>query len=406
MTGRVGPSVPPGGGALRNEVRPPYFDPKSVPLHRRYRDIGCSAERPFMIFAVPLVLELGDLIAKIVFLSTLKEQFDHARLIVRYRALRSYSAEVISLSPNIDHATPLEGERPKWLGRRLPDMRAWLPLGREILGVAGRREAFHDLVVAESMMTAQNVHGFERPVILRIPPEREDGLGQRLVELGLDPNRWYATLHYRSGNYGPTLGRGQVRNSDPEPYRQLADHIIDELGGQVVQLGHPAMHPFPRRAGLVDLSRLENSFLLQAYAVCHSRFLVAGPSGPVTLGWGFQVPTAVVDATDGHGGWGDSEQVILTHEVTTPDGRVLSNRALFEAGLLDKDLLSRKIQGRENYRVRKNSVAELADAARFLFDRTKDTTGWRAALRRPAAVRPNRLVWPLQTHENLRFLGE
>ncbi|MFZ5790010.1 MAG: TIGR04372 family glycosyltransferase [Pseudomonadota bacterium] len=391
---------------MADDSKAPYFDPKSVPLNARYRDIGRSAERPFMIFATLLVLELGDLVSKVVFLSTLKEQFDHARLIVRYRALRSYSAEVVALSPNIDHATPLPGERPKWLGRRLPDMRPWLPLGRGTLGREGKREAFYDLVVTESMMPVQSVHTFERPAILRIPPEREDGLRRRLIGLGLDPGRWYATLHYRAGNYEPTRNRSPIRNSDPESYRQLADFIIDGLGGQVVQLGHPEMRAFPPRPGFVDLSRLENSFLLQAYAVSHSRFLVAGPSGPVALGWGFQVPTAVVDATDGHGGWGDAEQVILTHEVTTPDDRVLMNRALLEAGLLDKDLLARKIQAGENYRVRKNSAQELAAAARFLFERTTDTEGWRPALRRPSAARPNRFVWPPQTHDNLRFLGE
>jgi putative glycosyltransferase (TIGR04372 family) len=391
---------------LPNEDRPPYFDPKSVSLNARYRDIGRSAERPFMIFATLLDTELGDLISKVVFLSTLKEQFDHARLIVRYRALRPYSAEVVSLSPNIDHATPLPGERPKWLARWFPDMRPWLPLGRGTLGREGKKEAFYDFVVIESMMNARNVHGFERPAVLRIPPEREDELHRRLVGLGLDPDRWYATVHYRGGNYGPKRNKSPIRNSDPENYRRLIDTIIDELGGQVVQLGHPELRPFPPRAGFVDLSRLANSFLLQAYAVCHSRFLVAGPSGPVALGWGFQVPIAVVDATDGHGGWGDSEQVILTHEVTTPDGRALMNRALFEAGLLDYVALARKIRDGENYRVRKNSAEELAAAARFLFERTADTEGWRPALRRPAAARPNRFVWPPQTRENLRFLGE
>ncbi|MGH6882693.1 MAG: hypothetical protein ACREFM_17370, partial [Hypericibacter sp.] len=132
----------------------------------------------------------------------------------------------------------------------------------------------------------------------------------------------------------------------------------------------------------------------------------AGPSGPVALGWGFQVPTAVVDATDGYAGWGDAEQVVLTHEITTPEGAVLQNRTLFDAGLLDKVRLNRELREGANYRMRKNSGEELAAVARYLFERTPDVTGWRPALQRPVTAPPNRLAWPLPTHENMRFLGE
>jgi putative glycosyltransferase (TIGR04372 family) len=285
-------------------------------------------------------------------------------------------------------------------------MRPWLPLARWTLGGEKLKEAFYDLVVIDSMMDARNVQGLAQPAILRIPPEREDALRRQLVGLGLDPDRWYAALHYRTSSYGPKLNKSPIRNSDPENYRRLADYIIDELDGQVVQLGHPEMPSFPARPGLVDLSHIANSFMLQAYAVCHSRFLIAGPSGAVGMGWGFQVPVAIVDATDGQGGWGDAEQVMLTHEVITPDGQVLRNRALYEAGLLDYVMLKTKIREGLNYRIRKNSVEELASAARFLFERTADVERWRPARRSAAGPRPNRLVWPPQPRDNLRFLGE
>jgi putative glycosyltransferase (TIGR04372 family) len=391
---------------LPNENEPPYFNRKSVRPSHLYRDVGRSAERPFMILGTLLETSLGDLLAKTVFLSTLKDQFDHARLIVRYSDVRPYSAEVISLSPNIDHATPLKGERPRWLAEWFPDMRPWRPLARWTLGRERLPEAFYDLVVIEPMMDVRMVHGLEQPVALRIPPEREDALQRQLVGLGLDPARWYATIHYRASNYGPKLDKSPMRNGEPESYRQLVDYIIDELGGQVVQLGHPEMEPFPARPGFVDLSRLKDGFMLQAYSVCHSRFLVAGPSGPVMLGFSFQVPLGVVDATDGYGGWGDREQVILTHEVTTPEGKVLSNRALLESGLLDKVELNRRIREGGNYRIRKNSGAELAAIARHLFERTADITGWRPALQQPARIRPNHFIWPPKTHENMRFFGE
>jgi putative glycosyltransferase (TIGR04372 family) len=391
---------------LSNPNTPPYFHRKSVDPRFLYRDIGRSAERPFMIFASLLETSLGDLLAKITFLSSLKEQFDHARLIVRYADVRPYTAEIVSLASNIDHATPIKGQLPKWLAEYVTDMRAWLPLGRWVLGREKLKDAFYDLVVIDSMMDARNVHGFEKPAILRIPPEREDALHRQLVQLGLDPTRWYATLHYRTSSYGPKRDKSPIRNGDPESYRQLTDYIIDELGGQVVQLGHPEMEPFPARPGFVDLSRLRDGFMAQVYAVCHSRFLVAGPSGPVAMGWAFQVPTAVVDATDGYAGWGDAEQVVLTHEIITPEGKALRNRTLFEAGLLDKVRLNRELREGVNYQIRKNSGEELKMAAHYLLERTSDTTRWRPALQRRATPRPNCLIWPLPTHENMRFLGE
>jgi putative glycosyltransferase (TIGR04372 family) len=213
-------------------------------------------------------------------------------------------------------------------------------------------------------------------------------------------------MHYRTGSYGPKLNKSPIRNSDPENYRQLANYIIDELGGQVVQLGHPEMQAFPPRPGFVDLSRLANAFMLQAYAVCHSRFLIAGPSGPIGMGWGFQVPVVCVDATDGQSGWGDAERVLLTHEVTTPDGKRLRNRALYEAGLLDYVVFKKKIREGMNYQIRKNSVEELASAARFMFERTTDVKGWRPARQSSAAQRPNHFIWPPQVHEKIRFLDE
>jgi putative glycosyltransferase (TIGR04372 family) len=268
------------------------------------------------------------------------------------------------------------------------------------------QDAFYDLVVVDTMMDIRNVYGFDRTVPLRIPPDRADALHRQLIGAGLDPTRWYATMHYRTASYGHKLNRSPIRNSDPENYRQLADYIIDELGGQVIQLGHPEMQAFPPRRGFVDLSRIANAFLLQAYAVSRSRFLIAGPSGPIGIGWSFHVPTALVDATDSLNGWGDGRHLLLTHEVTTPEGQALRNRALYDAGLLDYVVLKQKLKAGLNYRIRKSSPGELAEAARALFERTSDVQGLRALPQHHGGPKPNQLVWPPQPRISPRFLGE
>ena len=98
-----------------NGSTPPYFNSKDVSSVTLFNCIGQRADRPFMILATFAETSLGDLISKIAFVNTLKAQFDHARLIVRYNDFRPYSSEVVSLAPNIDHAHGIRGEAPKWL---------------------------------------------------------------------------------------------------------------------------------------------------------------------------------------------------------------------------------------------------------------------------------------------------
>ena len=223
------------------------------------------------------------------------------------------------------------------------------------------------------------------------------------MKLGLSEDNWFAVVHYRASSYLRKRS-GQLRNGDPEAQKQLIDHIIKDMGGQVVLLGHPELEPFPAQPGFVDLSRIPNSFMLQAYATSRSRFFMAGPSGPIIMGWGFQIPTGLVDASDAVGGWGNCEQVILTHEVTTPDGKTMRNAELFKSDLLDYPVLRDKIRAGENYQVRKNSGAELIAVAKHLLDATLDTPVWRDPVPRSDLPKPNHLVWPPQTRENLDFI--
>ncbi|WP_374649776.1 TIGR04372 family glycosyltransferase [Dongia sp.] len=378
------------------------FDKSRIGPSELFRRIGYTAERPFLIYAPIIELTLGDFIGKIAFLATLKNQFDHAILDVRFRDTRPYLRDIIALAPNIDRALPLVKRKRSWVEKllRLPK-----PTGTASLDVRkGRRHAFYDIVVTDWMADARNVHGLPGSVPLRIPPALAPSLEEKLIRLGLDPNRWVAAIHYRESSYA-WRKRGEDRDSDPREYERLAHFIIDKLGGQVVRLGHPEMGPFTPREGLLDLSRIPGSFMLQAAAVSHARFVVAGPSGGVAMGWGFHVPTGLVDAVDALGGWGPMHQVVLTHEVTTADGRRLRNRDLLDSGLLCRFKLRQRQEAGETFGIRKNSSAELSAVAAHLYDATSEISAWRPPAPMPSVpVRPNHVVWPPQTRENLAFL--
>ncbi len=380
-----------------------FFRKQDVSSNHLYQNIGRTAERPFIIKAMMKETSLGDLMGQMAALAAIKSQFDYAELHVRFRDIRPYSREIMTLVPEIDQAVGIRGHLPVWARLGLPDTRLWHPMARALDGNKGSWASFCDLCVSDWMVNPRMIHAIPNSVPFRIPPERVDTLTSQLIDAGVDPDHWFAVVHYRASNY-LSKSSGQLRNGEPGAYQHLVDHIIDQLGGQVVQLGHPELEPFPARDGFVDLSRKRNSLMLQAFAASKARFMIAGPSGALGFGWGFHVPTGLVDASDAVGGWGPAEQVILTHEVTTPDGRCMRNRELMNSDLLDYPVLRDKIRAGENYQVRKNSGSELSAVSDHLHAATATVTGWRP----PAAIydgpRPNHIMWPPQTSENLNFI--
>ena len=380
-----------------------FFKKSSISANLLYRDIGKKPERPFIIKAVLKETSLGDLASILTCLATVKNQFDYAELHVRYRNIRPYSEEMISLVPEIDTALGFKGYLPKWARLGIPDWRLWQQMSQAIDGNKGSWSSFCDFLVCDWMMNPRWLHAMPNPAPLQIPKDKVDALTADLTQLGLDPNRWFAAVHYRASTY-LSKKSGQLRNSKPDEIEKMCSHIIDSLGGQVVLLGHPELEAFEPREGLVDLSRYKDNFLQQAMAISRCRFMMGGPSGPVGVAWSFQVPTAIVDASDCFGGWMREENVTLSHEVTTPDGRVLRNRELYEAGLMDYPVLRDKIRAGEDYRVRKNSADELIAVANHMHEVTKDTGAWREPATPYAGERPNTFTWPPQTYENVKFL--
>lgn len=382
---------------------PPNFNPKDASSVSLFSDVGRRADRPFMMLATFAETSLGDLISKVAFVTSLKDQFDYARLVVRYNDFRPYSREIISLSPNIDHAEAIRGESPQWMRKFSRDLRLWRPLSGAITRSKRYHEAFYDLVVIDSMANSRTVHVFDPATPLRVPTHLHEGLTQQLIELGVNPDKCFAVVHYRDGSYS-LKSSNPVRNGEPESYRQAIDHIIDKLGCQVVQIGHREMKPFPARPGLIDLSQIEDPFMVQAFAVSRARFMIGGASGPTSLGWSFNIPTAVVDCPEAHSTWGSPANIFLTHEVTTPDGKVLRNQALHDAGLLDIRRLSQAIREGGDHQIRKNSAEEIAAVADHLHLQTADIPTWRGPPVPPSTPRPNTFTWPPQVKWNVKFL--
>jgi hypothetical protein len=230
------------------------------------------------IFAAMLDRALGDFIIMNLYAAAVKCQFTDAFMTLYFHDDRPYKKDILDLNPHLNKALeagptvnlPIEyfygfGDR-----AMLPGADQFIKMGL----------AFPDVILTPSMVSARDPLRFDYLPYLAIPTPRQAVLDQELVDLGLDPNRWFCCLYYREPGYKPGAGVPR-RDVSPEPYRQITEWIIRDLGGQVVRIGHPGMTPFPDMPGFVDLSRLEDRFMLQANAVARARFGVVTDSGPV-----------------------------------------------------------------------------------------------------------------------------
>lgn len=371
------------------------FKKLDLPPDVKLTDVGTRSERPFQILGLLETITLGDLVANVVFLSTLANQFDHVRLHVKYRDLRPYCKEIISLSPWIDLAEPFPERWPAFFRKFGSAVKPPKAHGQMAIGAQkGKHNYIYDMIITSPMASEDAIHALRDPVPLRLPEGHAEQLRARLVAHGVKPDRWFAVFHYRESTYQYRPGSAD-RNSDPAAFDALVDHII-ALGGQAVRLGHPGMRAFRPREGFVDLSTVADGFLLHATAVSHARFAITGPSGPLIIAMAFAVPSSMVDAVDTGGVWGGGRTDILTHEVTTPKGDILRNASLLDSGLLDIDILAARAKTEPGYRIRKATAGELAEVATRLFRRTSDCPAWRPPAIVPTGPKPNQVGWPLQ----------
>lgn len=256
---------------------------------------------------------------------------------------------------------------------------------------------WHDMVFP--WMHQQHVAHDLDMLPLRIPEGELSQLHAGLIGLGLDPNRWFACIHWREPTYR-YKPIANLRDNDPQRYLPLIDHIIG-MGGQVVRIGHPEMAHAAPRSGFVDLAVIPDSTLLQAYAASRARFCVSGTGGGACLMYLFGTPTASVDCI----GWFDGSygQYLLTQVLTTPEGQTLEQESLFESGLMNQRALEMAMAERPGFKLEQRSSAEIMAVADFMHRIIGDCPGWRTPVT-PELEPDNRFVWPMRGGIRPRFI--
>jgi putative glycosyltransferase (TIGR04372 family) len=234
---------------------------------------------------------------------------------------------------------------------------------------------------------------------LIVPSGLRHQADETLCRAGLDPDRWFCCLHFRQPNYR-YKAVSNCRDVDPERYLKSIDYVIDDLGGQVVLLGHPEMTTRPARPGFVDLSRLPNNSVLQMCAVARSRFVCCSPTGGGTMAIVLGTPLGVTDHSDF---WDIGAAAFMTHTLVKPDGTRLEGQTYFESGWMTTSRTGEKLADGTGFSLIKRSESDLRQAIDHMVRETREVLVWRN-YREPTYGPENRFDWPFTIGLNPTFI--
>jgi putative glycosyltransferase (TIGR04372 family) len=341
--------------------------PHSAVSHRirRVRD-------EFYIFAAILDRALGECIVKNLYAASVACLFHNPKLVCYTRDDRPYKDDISALNffankhLSIDAKSMLPLDYFYSYGDR-----AEIP-GAEQFITQGFSHP--DLLLLSGMMEPTNLLRFDYVPYLAVPDGRHEELDQQLVDLGLDPQRWFCCVYYREPTYEfrPAVAR---RDVSPEPFLELTHWIIKELGGQVVRIGHPEMTEFPKTPGFVDLSRVPDNFMLQTNAAARARFAVTTNSGPAVLFGALGTPNAITNAISIIGAWRETD-FLLPRPFVGPNGEAYDIPQAIKNGSWNEFTIEHMMQDK-GFRPVDNSARELQAVAEKLYRETTDTTSWR-----------------------------
>jgi putative glycosyltransferase (TIGR04372 family) len=235
------------------------------------------------------------------------------------------------------------------LSTRLEGMRRPTPPGREV---------HHGFDVRELSAT--------RPLSVRLSHDDEAHAERVAASLGL-VGVPLVSLHVRDGGSKRDTATGgwardMARDARIESYLEAVDALVAR-GFTVVRIGDSGMAPIAR-TGLVDLAtHPEHSLLLDLWAVRHSRFFIAGDSGPYMLSWLFNVPCLAVNITNVSGVFPlrptDLYLVKRLQDLTT--GRMIPLSEMLTGEFLG--LLRRRLHKEQTLRYVDNDSDDIRDAA-------------------------------------------
>jgi putative glycosyltransferase (TIGR04372 family) len=228
-------------------------------------------------------------------------------------------------------------------------------------------------------------------IALRFPEDEDADWTERLTRMGVQPDKWFVTLHMRQLEYQFRYHMDGIRCVDTTTYID-AIRLVLAAGGQVVRIGDPSMTPLPKMRGLIDLSRVPNSFELQCYAINRARFHFGTDSGPSQIAGAFKTPTLITNAM-GLSGMNTGD-VALAKRRRFPNGNILGSKGLLDIGAFTLDSLYLEAHIVDVEMI-DNTADELSRAATFMLESTADCLGWRGYREDDPLSTQGRIDWPI-----------
>ena len=334
---------------------------------------------------------LGRFVLQNLVAAHVAKRFPAATLHAMYRSDAPFKEFIVACNPYVEHVTKV-GPHPSrvlaldWFDvgvqapGRHPDPR-WYEADRHL----------PDLFLVPSMLSVPPARMralVEAPPGFRIAAERVEPLTAALAAKGLDPDRWFACLHLRTGRHG------DARDVALDAYVALVRHIVERQDGRVIRLAAFAEAPFPAIDGLIDCARTLIPLEAQAMAASRARYFIGTDAGPLALASAFRTPAAATNMV-GYGTrvWNTGD-VVLAKERVRADGRTLRTREAFEHGLLEDD------GGSDVFGYRDNTPEDLIAVADHLCEQTADCSGWRPPREDVPPRRTGRIRLPLEAADD------
>jgi putative glycosyltransferase (TIGR04372 family) len=373
---------------------------------------GATPEKPFRIVALLNSRAVGDTIFYHIFCASVKRLFDHASLTIYQRDDREYKIDLLNMNHDKDKIIFAKPSFPGISIDSFQNVYDYPASGQPIPSYVFRKDYWKnsgsdrpDLILSPEGMPENMLPCFENPAFLKIPDSKFDPLDAELLSHGLEPNRWFCVLNYREPGYKYRPVR-PTRDLDPKRFKALVDYIIDNLGGQVLRVGHPQMTPFPNRPGFIDLAGVENNFMLHAHAITRARYMIGSLTGISHLGSAVNTPTVITNCVDPPyfpGCWRDHDIALFTN-LYEPGGRRISITEQCEKSFLGVRKLV-DLANNHGYRAEQNSLAELKMVTNAMMETTMDCQSWRIPqYPKDPVKRPNRFDFPMRLRVRPRIL--
>lgn len=328
--------------------------------------------------------------------SSIREMFDEGELFIYYRDNRPYKKHIARYIRNLNGVFTVPGDAP--IGMLMDYFDPYggrFPSGNELFEKSRLKDS--DIVLSGAMLHEYALNALPLTT-LRPPPKSVEANDNALMALGLDPMKWVACVYWKESGYKYRWEDAQRIIYDAAPYIAVIRHIIENLGGQVIRLGHPTPLEIPKMPGFFDLAKVEGSEALQLYSVSIARFFIGSGSGPIAYGPAMNVPTAVTDQNYCLSAWNPHDYIVtqgLVHE-----GRVLRQTDAFDAGYLQPGK-----KPASEFNLVRNTAAELIAATDEMFKTTTSCIGWRSTAEpEPKLPRPNTIGFPIPRNYNRELL--